>query len=72
MADCIHCGQDCGKNPVIWDEKPFCCNGCSMVYQILAEKKLDRYLESDERMAGLIASAMWEPRYYPYRHSAGH
>jgi len=45
MADCIHCGQDCGKNPVIWDEKPFCCNGCSMVYQILAEKKLDRYYD---------------------------
>jgi len=45
MADCIHCGQDCGKNPVIWDEKPFCCNGCSMVYQILADKKLDRYYE---------------------------
>jgi len=45
MADCIHCGQDCGKNPVVWDNKTFCCNGCSMVYQILAEKKLDRYYE---------------------------
>jgi len=45
MAECIHCGQDCGKNPVVWDGKPFCCNGCSMVYQILAEKKLDRYYE---------------------------
>lgn len=45
MAECIHCGQDCGKNPVIWDEKLFCCNGCSMVYQILSEKKLDRYYD---------------------------
>jgi len=45
MAECVHCGQDCGKHPVIWDEKPFCCNGCSMVYQILSEKKLDRYYE---------------------------
>lgn len=45
MADCVHCGQDCGKNPVIWDEKSFCCNGCSLVYQILAEKKLDRYYD---------------------------
>ncbi len=45
MAECIHCGQDCGKNPVIWDEKPFCCNGCSMVYQILSEKKLNRYYD---------------------------
>ncbi len=45
MADCIHCGQDCGKNPIIWNDKPFCCNGCSMVYQILADKQLDRYYE---------------------------
>jgi P-type Cu+ transporter len=45
MAECIHCGQDCGKNPVIWQEKLFCCNGCSMVYQILSDKKLDRYYE---------------------------
>jgi len=45
MAECIHCGQDCGKSPVIWDGKPFCCNGCSMVYQILSEKKLDRYYD---------------------------
>jgi P-type Cu+ transporter len=45
MAECVHCGQDCRKNPVIWDEKPFCCNGCSLVYQILSEKKLDRYYD---------------------------
>ena len=45
MAECIHCGQDCGKNPVIWDERLFCCNGCSIVYQILSDKKLDRYYE---------------------------
>lgn len=45
MAECIHCGQDCGKNPVMWDDKLFCCNGCSLVYQILSEKKLDRYYE---------------------------
>jgi len=45
MESCIHCGQDCGKNPVIWEEKAFCCLGCSMVYQILSEKKLVRYYE---------------------------
>lgn len=45
MAECVHCGQDCGKNPVIFDDKPFCCNGCSMVYQILSERKLNRYYE---------------------------
>ena len=40
---CIHCGEDCGRNPIIWDEKPFCCNGCKTVYQILNEKDLSQY-----------------------------
>ena len=43
MTKCIHCGLDCGKNPVMFDDKPFCCEGCSMVYQILHEKKMNRY-----------------------------
>ncbi len=42
---CIHCGEDCGKNPIIWDEKPFCCNGCSTVYQILNKNKLKKYYD---------------------------
>ena len=42
---CIHCGEDCGNHPVIWDDKPFCCHGCKTVYQILNEKKLDKYYE---------------------------
>ena len=42
---CVHCGEDCGNHPVIWDDKPFCCHGCEMVYQILNEKKLDKYYE---------------------------
>ncbi len=42
---CIHCGEDCGSNPVMWDDKPFCCHGCKTVYQILNEKKLDKYYE---------------------------
>lgn len=42
---CVHCGEDCGSNPVIWDELPFCCHGCKTVYQILNEKKLDKYYD---------------------------
>ncbi len=37
---CVHCGEDCGKDPVMWDDKHFCCYGCKTVYQILNEKKL--------------------------------
>ncbi len=42
---CVHCGEDCGKNPVMWDGKPFCCHGCKTVYQILHEKKLEKYYD---------------------------
>jgi Cu+-exporting ATPase len=42
---CIHCGADCGKNPVIWNDMKFCCNGCLTVYQILNENKLYKYYE---------------------------
>jgi len=49
---CIHCGEDCGKHPVIWEEKPFCCHGCKTVYQILNENQLKQYYEID-KMPGI-------------------
>lgn len=47
--NCIHCGSDCGKNPVIWEEKSFCCNGCLTVYQLLNENKLYNYYNLEEQ-----------------------
>ncbi len=44
---CVHCGADCGKNPIIWNNMKFCCNGCKTVYQILNENKLFKYYEID-------------------------
>lgn len=40
---CVHCGEDSGKYPVIWQKKDFCCEGCKTVYQILNESKLEDY-----------------------------
>ncbi|GAB1450493.1 heavy metal translocating P-type ATPase metal-binding domain-containing protein [Draconibacterium sp.] len=48
VNNCIHCGADCGKNPVVWDEKLFCCNGCLTVYQLLHENKLYNYYQLEE------------------------
>lgn len=45
---CVHCGEDCGKYPIIWEEKPFCCNGCKTVYQLLNEKQLYTYYEMEK------------------------
>ncbi len=42
---CVHCGEDCGKHPVIYDDKPFCCHGCKTVYQILDQQNLKQYYE---------------------------
>ncbi len=42
---CVHCGEDCGKSPVLWDDKAFCCHGCKAVYQILSKNKLGEYYE---------------------------
>ncbi len=46
--NCIHCGADCGKSPVVWEEKLFCCNGCLTVYQLLHENKLYNYYQLDK------------------------
>ncbi|MBK6284007.1 MAG: heavy metal translocating P-type ATPase metal-binding domain-containing protein [Draconibacterium sp.] len=46
--NCIHCGADCGKTPVIWEEKIFCCKGCKTVYQLLHENKLYNYYKLEE------------------------
>ena len=44
---CVHCGEDCGKYPIMWEDKAFCCNGCKTVYQILNENKLYTYYEME-------------------------
>ncbi len=40
---CIHCGADCGKEPVVYSQKKFCCFGCKQVYQLLNENQLQQY-----------------------------
>lgn len=42
---CVHCGADCGKDPVVWNKLNFCCNGCKTVYQLLNENKLYNYYQ---------------------------
>ena len=45
---CVHCGADCGKEPVVWNHQHFCCNGCKTVYQLLNENKLYNYYKLEE------------------------
>ncbi len=50
MSDkiCYHCGLDCGKNPVEFNDKCFCCNGCKTVYEILNQNELSCYYDLDQ------------------------
>jgi len=52
---CYHCGLDCGKNPVKFNEKCFCCNGCKTVYEILNANELGCYYDL-ENNPGTIPS----------------
>ena len=46
--NCVHCGASCGKEPVMWNDLKFCCNGCKTVYQLLNENKLYKYYDLEE------------------------
>jgi len=39
---CFHCNDIC-KTVVKFDDKPFCCNGCKMVYEILNQHEMADY-----------------------------
>lgn len=45
QTTCYHCGEDCGKQIILADQKKFCCEGCKMVYQILNKGGLCDYYE---------------------------
>ncbi|MDF0716764.1 heavy metal translocating P-type ATPase metal-binding domain-containing protein [Muricauda sp. 334s03] len=47
MADstCYHCGDECGKSSVRFDDKDFCCNGCKTVYEIFTSNGLSTFYE---------------------------
>ena len=40
---CFHCGEPCGSLPITWEEKPFCCEGCQLVFQLLNQHGLCDY-----------------------------
>jgi Cu+-exporting ATPase len=48
-TNCYHCGDHCDGDAVLLDEKPFCCSGCKMVYQILDENELTTYYALEDR-----------------------
>ena len=54
-TSCYHCGLDCDKKAISFDEKNFCCNGCKTVYEILNTSELTCYYDF-EKTPGTIPS----------------
>ena len=54
-TNCYHCGTPGGDNPILFDEKVFCCNGCKTVYEIFTENNLSCYYDL-EKNPGAIPS----------------
>ncbi len=46
---CVRYGEDCGKHPIIWQDKPFCCNNCKTIYQLLNKNELYSYYEIENQ-----------------------
>ncbi len=40
---CYHCGEDCHDDSVRLGDKVFCCNGCKLVYELLASHEMCEY-----------------------------
>jgi len=47
-VQCYHCGEDCNTNSIQLDDKPFCCEGCKMVYSLLNKSGLCEYYDLNE------------------------
>ena len=46
---CYHCGLEMSESETVWfDDKPFCCNGCKTVYEILNQNQLSQYYTINE------------------------
>ncbi|MCF8239218.1 MAG: heavy metal translocating P-type ATPase metal-binding domain-containing protein [Saprospiraceae bacterium] len=46
---CYHCGELCGHDAVVADDRDFCCQGCSTVYQIITQNGLDDFYTLAEK-----------------------
>ena len=60
---CVHCGEDCGKHPIMWQDMPFCCNGCKTVYQLLNKNKLYSYYEIEDKPGIKVETNDFDDKY---------
>lgn len=60
---CYHCGDDCDREHIVFDEKDFCCNGCKTVYEILNQNDLCTYYDLDKQPGISLKSKNYDDKY---------
>ena len=62
---CAHCGTACGATPLMKAERPFCCQGCQLVFELLTENGLGNFYELSEN-AGVRIGGPAKVEQYQY------
>lgn len=60
---CTHCGDHCGTQPIVWQDKPFCCSGCQSVYEIFQSNNLCEYYDLNDKPGIKGRSEPFEEKY---------
>ena len=61
---CYHCGEQTMINPIAFDEKLFCCEGCKMVYTLLKDNNMDNYYSLEETPGASLKNIKISPNSY--------
>jgi len=62
QVNCFHCGDQCNSITLVVDDKPFCCEGCKTVYELLNENGMCAYYDL-EKNPGIKIKAKSQERF---------
>lgn len=60
---CYHCGDSCTDNPIVLEDKHFCCHGCKTVYEILQDNNLCSYYDLNQHAGISLKSANFNGKF---------
>jgi Cu+-exporting ATPase len=64
QCSCYHCGENCDDS-IQFQSKPFCCEGCKFVYQLLDKNGLCNYYDLSKQ-PGLQAKGKFKQHQFAY------
>jgi len=60
---CYHCGDDCVREHIVFDDKDFCCNGCETVFEILNQNDLCTYYDLEKNPGISLKNKKFDDKY---------